>query len=218
MKQPIVIEFPNKFKLVYENPKSDLPISSIAVYCDIGSIYEDKDKLKGASHMIEHMCFKGTRKNPSSIEINKKFGEWGSDINASTEKRLSCFTIKCQNDFLDENITLLSDMLLNSVFNKKEYEKEFMVIIEECLKDKDDPDIEIDNIINQELFKDSAYSYPVDDISFRKHGSNYKDVFDMYKLYYIQNRMVMSICTLFPIEHLISIIKKSDFYNKKGAK
>jgi predicted Zn-dependent peptidase len=215
MKEPVVIEFPNKFKLVYETPKTDLPISSIYVFCDIGSIYEMENKYKGSSHFIEHMCFKGTKNNISSVEINNKFGEWGSQINASTEKRMTYYIVKCQNHYLQENIHLLADMLLNSSFDKKEYEKELRVVIEECIKDKDDPDVEIDNIINGMLLENTNYSYPVDDISFHKDGLNYNDIFDMYKSYYIPNRMVFSICTHIPIKTVISILRKTYFCKKK---
>lgn len=215
MKEPIVIEFPNKFKMVYETPKTDLPISSIHVFCDIGSVHEIQGKNKGASHMIEHMCFKGTNTHLSSIEINNKFGMWGSEINATTDKRFTYYIVKCQDEYLHENISLLADMMLNSTFNKKEYEKELRVVIEECMKDKDDPDIEIDNIINEMLLENTDYSYPVDDISFHKHGLDHKNVFEMYKSYYIPNRMVFSICTHVPLKTIISILRKSYFCKKK---
>ena len=216
MKEPVVIEFPNKFKLVYETPKTNLPISSIYVYCDIGSIHEDEYKYKGSAHMIEHMCFKGTQNNVSSIEINNKFGLWGSELNATTDKRFTYYTIKCQNTLLFENVHLLSDMMLNSTFDKREYEKELRVVIEECIKDKDDPDIEIYNIISSMLLEDTDYSYPVDDISFHKDGLNYKQVLEMYNSYYIPNRMVMSICTHVPLKTIISILRKTYFTKKKA--
>ena len=55
--------FPNGFRLVYEKPSSNLKNSAIQVFCKLGSIYE-RDGIRGASHFIEHMCFKGTNKIP----------------------------------------------------------------------------------------------------------------------------------------------------------
>ena len=61
--------FPNGFRLIYEKPKNKLPITSIQLFCDVGSVHEDGE-LRGASHFIEHMCFKGTRDYPNSINGN----------------------------------------------------------------------------------------------------------------------------------------------------
>ena len=69
-----IIKYPNGFTLVYEHSKQQLPIASLYAYIRVGSINEN-DSNRGASHFIEHMCFKGTKKikNPSDLftEYNK---------------------------------------------------------------------------------------------------------------------------------------------------
>src|ERR1700675_137336 len=53
-----------------------------------GSRLED-DRLAGASHFIEHLFFKGTRRRPSSKEIADAIEGVGGFINASTDKELT---------------------------------------------------------------------------------------------------------------------------------
>ena len=53
--------FTNGFRLIHEKPKSQISISSIYCFVDLGSVYET-DNIRGGSHFIEHLCFKGTKK------------------------------------------------------------------------------------------------------------------------------------------------------------
>ncbi|MEA2656473.1 MAG: hypothetical protein QOI23_1838, partial [Chloroflexota bacterium] len=53
-----------------------------------GSRLED-ERLAGASHFIEHLFFKGTRRRPTSKEIADAIEGVGGFINASTDKELT---------------------------------------------------------------------------------------------------------------------------------
>ena len=52
----ILKKYPNNFQVVYEKSSSNLPLTVLYIFCDIGPVYE-YDKIRGASHFIEHMCF-----------------------------------------------------------------------------------------------------------------------------------------------------------------
>jgi len=53
--------YENGFRVVYEKTSIPSNITSLQVFCDIGSIHEP-DESRGSAHFIEHMCFKGTTK------------------------------------------------------------------------------------------------------------------------------------------------------------
>src|SRR5437660_507978 len=55
-----------------------------------GSRLED-ERLAGASHFIEHLFFKGTRRRPSPKEIADAIEGVGGFINASTDKELTAY-------------------------------------------------------------------------------------------------------------------------------
>ena len=76
--------FPNGFRLIHEKVENHA-VSSINVFCDVGSIYEPKN-LKGASHFIEHMCFKGTKKVPVPRDIFLTYDKSSTINNASEIK------------------------------------------------------------------------------------------------------------------------------------
>jgi predicted Zn-dependent peptidase len=54
--QIITTTLPNGFRVIYEKSFEKRPVSSINVFCDLGSIYE-KPGYNGISHFIEHMWF-----------------------------------------------------------------------------------------------------------------------------------------------------------------
>lgn len=202
--------FPNGFRFIYEKPKNKLPITSIQVFCDVGSVHEDND-LRGASHFIEHMCFKGTRDYPNSKKLLVEFDKMGADFNAYTEKRLTCYHVKIGNDSIQNCIQLIADMLMNSTFIKKEYDKEYKVVVEENIKNENDPEVIVDENMDKLLYKGSAFEYEIDTLRFHKKKMDYEKVMEYYKSFYIPSRFVISIISNTPFETIKSILKKSYF-------
>lgn len=202
--------FSNGFKIIYEKPKNNSPLSSIQLFCDVGSVNE-YDGIRGASHFIEHMCFKGTKRYPQSKDILLTFDKFGSDFNAYTEKRMTCYHIKCNKEHIDCSIQLLSDMLMNSIFDKSEYKKEYEVVIEENIRNENDADVIIDENLDILLYKGSSYEFYIDNISFHKNPLKYNDVLHYYKNFYIPSRFVLSIVSNISFENIKSYVKKSYF-------
>lgn len=202
--------FPNGFRFIYEKPKNKLPITSIQAFCDVGSVHED-DELHGASHFIEHMCFKGTRDYPNSKKLLTEFDKMGADFNAYTEKRLTCYHVKIGNDSIENCIQLMSDMLMNSTFVRKEYDKEYKVVVEENIKNENDPEVIVEENMDKFIYKGSAFEYEIDNLRFHKKKMNYEKVMEYYKSFYIPSRFVISIISNAPFETIKSILKKSYF-------
>ena len=102
---------------------------SLGVWINAGSRIEDEE-ISGVSHFIEHMLFKGTR-NRISKQIASEIDNLGGQINAFTSKECTCYYVKLLDSHIDIGIDVLSDMILNSLFDKKDINKERFVILEE---------------------------------------------------------------------------------------
>ena len=96
--------FENGFRVVWEKSYNLIPLTSIYVFCDVGSIHEPSD-LKGAAHFIEHMCFKGTRKIPLAKDIFNKYDEIGAYFNATTENQYTEYHVRTQDQYTEHCIT-----------------------------------------------------------------------------------------------------------------
>jgi predicted Zn-dependent peptidase len=204
--------FPNGFQFIYEKPKTKLPISSIHLFCDLGSIYETP-QVRGVSHFIEHMCFKGTKKIPKAKDIFVEYDKIGAYFNAYTVERFTCYTVKCNDNYIENSIDIVSDMMMNSTFNKKEFTKEYKVVIEESTGDENDPEDLITRLNNQLIYKGSSYENPVDCLDYHKasNGLHHEDVVDIYKLFYLPQRMVLSIISNIPFDTIVKFLKKTYF-------
>ena len=204
--------FDNGFRIVHEKPQSKLSITSIQLFCDYGSAYE-KEEVRGAAHFIEHMCFKGTQKIPNGKEIFINYDKIGAYFNANTEKRYTRYVITCEDDYVNNCIYILSDMLMNSTFNKKEFEKERKVVVEENIRNEDDASNMISVNINKMLYNGSSYADAIDTLSFHNAKTlKYKDVFEMYKMFYVPNRMVLSIVSNISFQKINEALKITYFY------
>jgi predicted Zn-dependent peptidase len=182
----------------------------------VGSIHEPADS-RGAAHFIEHMCFKGTSTHPSSYEISSLIDKTGSYINAFTDRRYTKYYIDTTTEHVPKYINLLSDMLLNSVFDKGEYTKERNVVKEEMIQDADDAEETALKNADAVIFAGSHYEYPVDELKYHsgKHALQYDKLVEMYRTFYIPSRMILSVCSANSFDAICEAVQKSSFSKER---
>ncbi|HOX21588.1 MAG TPA: pitrilysin family protein [Candidatus Paceibacterota bacterium] len=125
-----------------------------------GSEYEKKE-FNGISHFLEHMCFKGTAKMPSSKEISSLMDGLGADFNAFTSQEHTGYYIKVDHRHLDTALDIISDIYLNSLFKEEDIEKEKGVISEEMNLDEDTPTSQIYDVLLKLLYGDQPAGWRV---------------------------------------------------------
>ena len=101
---------------------------TLGIWVNAGSRIEEENNA-GISHFIEHMLFKGT-KNRTSKELASTIDNLGGQINAFTSKECTCFYVKLLDEHISIGVDVLSDMMLNSLFDSEEIDKERQVILE----------------------------------------------------------------------------------------
>jgi len=206
--------YPNGLRVIYEKSVHDIPNSNIYMFCDFGSAYE-KEGVRGAAHFIEHMCFKGTHSIPTSKKLMLFFDKIGAFINAYTEKRYTCYTLKCNDEHIKNSLKILSDMMLNSKFDVKEFRKEEKVVIEENIRDSDNDLNIISDKLNELLYEGSSYAYPIDTLDYHKTPFVYKNVLELYHHFYHPSNMVISIVSNLPFEDIKKSIETTYFVNNR---
>lgn len=124
-----------------------------------GSRDEDAEE-RGASHLIEHMLFKGTKRKTAK-QILAEIERLGGISDAFTAKEITGITLRCLKDSLEPLLRLLFDMLGNSEFDSRELRKEKQVIYEEMRSVKEDPqDIAFDRFFSA-CFDSHPLGFPV---------------------------------------------------------
>lgn len=203
--------FPNGFRLIYEKSKSSLPITTIYVFCNLGAIHET-ERLHGASHAIEHMCFKGTNKIPNTKAVFLEYDKIGAYFNAFTLKRYTCFTIKCDSNYAQNSIEIVANIMIHSKFSRSDYVRELPVVVEENNNNDNNPEFLIFMDMYRQLYRGTLYENPVDELSFHKPGNlEYDEVIALYHRHYQPQNMIMSVVSDLPMHDIMHFLKKSDF-------
>lgn len=132
--------------------------ASIGIWADVGSAVE-QPQLRGVSHMVEHMLFKGTERR-TAREIAEEMDGVGGNLNAFTDKEATCYYAKVMDVHLPLAIDVLSDMFLNSRFDPPELAKEQKVVLEEIKMYDDSPDELIHDLFIQTMWRGSNLGSP----------------------------------------------------------
>jgi predicted Zn-dependent peptidase len=128
---------------------------AISFFIGTGSRYES-DEQAGISHFIEHMCFKGTARRPTSVDVCTVIEGVGGMLNAATDKELTIYWCKVAQPHFHDALDVLVDVLLNSRFDPSEIEKERQVIIEEINMSLDFPVQRVSTLIDELLWPGHA--------------------------------------------------------------
>ena len=111
---------------------------SVGLWVGVGSSHEQA-ALRGISHCIEHMLFKGTRSR-SARDIAEFMDSLGGNLNAFTDKETTCYHARVVDSAVHDTLGLLGDMFLHSLFDPAELRKEQQVILEEIRMYDDSPE------------------------------------------------------------------------------
>jgi zinc protease len=205
-------EFPNGFQFVYEQSLHHIPITHINIYVKVGSAYETQ-RVRGVSHLVEHMCFKGTHHIQKPRNILLQYNQVGAYFNAYTEKRYTCYVVVCDNEHIEKISQQMADMILHSSFSKKEFDKEQHVVVEENIRLKDNHAAILEVKVDECIYKGSSYQFPIDSISYHPTATHlsYQDTVDWYKSHYHPSNMVCSIVSSLSYSKIMNLLKKTVF-------
>jgi predicted Zn-dependent peptidase len=151
-------KLPNGLTVISEQMQH-IRSASIGVWLQTGSRDEDPE-WNGISHFIEHMVFKGT-KHRTAEEIARQVDSIGGNMDAFTAKECICFNAKVLDEHVPVALDILSDLVLNPVFDGSDIARERGVIMEEIKMDEDNPDYLVHEIFTQNFWKDHPLGKPI---------------------------------------------------------
>ena len=128
---------PNGFRIVTEHMPG-LASASIGIWVGAGARHEASDQ-NGIAHFLEHMAFKGTERR-SALQIAEAIEDVGGYINAYTSREVTAYYARVLAADVPLAMDVLSDILLNPVFDQDEIEVERGVILQEIGQALDTPD------------------------------------------------------------------------------
>jgi predicted Zn-dependent peptidase len=132
---------------------------AFGVWVGVGS-RDETESLAGASHYLEHLLFKGTRKR-DALAIAAELEAVGGELNAFTAKEYTCYYARVLDDDLPLAVDVICDMVTSSLIAAREVENERTVILEEIAMHDDDPGDAVHDVFADVVWPDTPLGRPV---------------------------------------------------------
>lgn len=185
--------------------KRDSDIFSLSAGINVGSLYEDLDN-NGISHMIEHMLFKGTASRDMD-RISTDIEGLAGDLDIYTTYHQTILSVSVMKDMGHKCIEVVSDMFMNSIFPKKEFNLEKKVIIEEIKMEKDDYEETSYLGMYRAVCPDIWYKYHIAGTIKSVGSIKSDDLIKYYGAYYVPTNSALCIVSPFAHEKVVEMVE-----------
>src|SRR5690606_19793726 len=133
--------------------------ASIGIWVRAGSVHETPE-LMGASHMLEHMVFKGTTRR-SARDLALVLERVGGSLDAYTTREHTCYQAKVLDENTELALDVLADLVMSPLLRPEDLELEREVVLEEIATVEDTPDDLIFDLHAEQLWGDHPYGYSI---------------------------------------------------------
>ncbi|VVB78658.1 Insulinase (Peptidase family M16) [uncultured archaeon] len=192
--------------------KRDIPVVAVSSAVKFGAQYEDF-KIKGISHFIEHLVFKGT-KNRDVVEIPREIEGKGGIINAFTGEEITCYWNKLPSKYFNLGADISRDLVLNPLFEKEALERERKVILEEIKMYHDNPLSYVMEKIKENLYN-SPFNMSVAGTLETVSKLSREKVLELFNSIYSTNNMIFCAVGKTDWEEVLAEANKFPKVNKK---
>ncbi|HCK06752.1 MAG TPA: peptidase M16 [Rhodobacter sp.] len=180
---------PNGFRIVTEHMPG-LMSASIGIWVQAGGRHE-RPEQNGIAHFLEHMAFKGT-KTRSPLQIAEAIEDVGGYINAYTSKDMTAYYARVLSADVGLALDVISDIVLNPVFDPREIETERNVILQEIGQTLDTPDDIIFDWLQEVSYPDQPFGRTILGPAKRVGAFSQQDLINFVAQHYGPNQMILS--------------------------
>ena len=179
----------NGFRIVTEHMPS-LESASLGIWVTAGGRHE-RPEQNGIAHFLEHMAFKGT-KTRTALQIAEEIEDVGGYINAYTSREVTAYYARILAADCGLALDVISDILLNPVFDAKEIETERHVILQEIGQSLDTPDDIIFDWLQEKAYADQAMGRTILGPAERVQAFGRDDLAGFVDQHYGPDRLILS--------------------------
>ncbi|NVI91126.1 pitrilysin family protein [Actinomadura sp. BRA 177] len=162
----------------------------------------------GASHYLEHVLFKGTRRR-SALEISAAVDAVGGDLNAFTAKEYTCYYARVLDADLPLAVDVVSDMVADSVNRPEDVEAERGVILEEIHMRDDDPGDLIHDEFSTALYGDTPLGRPILGTEDSINALSRDRIHGYYREHYVPSGLVVSVAGNIDHDEVVGLVSRA---------
>jgi len=185
---PIREVLPNGMRLIIQEHRAAATVA-IHLWAGVGGRDEAVGE-RGFSHFAEHMLFKGTETRPRGF-VESGVEAVGGRTNAGTSNDYTYYYLLLPATRTVPGISLIADMVLNSVFDPTELTRERDVVFEEVRLNEDNPRSSLGRQLYSLLYQDHPYGRPVLGDAGDLRGASQATLRGYYKRHYVPENMAL---------------------------
>jgi predicted Zn-dependent peptidase len=133
--------------------------ASVGVWVRQGGAHESVEE-HGASHLLEHMVFKGTERR-TAADIAMALEGLGGSLDAYTSREHTAYQARVLDENLGEALDVLSDMVLTPTLSASDLDLEREVVLEEIAQVEDTPDDQVYELHAERMWDGHVYGSPI---------------------------------------------------------
>ena len=202
-------------RIVTEEERS-VRSAAFGIWVNVGS-RDETVSTAGASHFLEHLLFKGTKKR-TSLEISSAIEAVGGETNAFTSKEYTCFYARVIDKDLPLAVDVISDLITSSVVKAVDVDAERKVVLEEIAMRDDDPSDLIHDLFLEKYYGDTPLGRPILGTVKSIKGMSRSTVFNYYRNRYKPEDLVVSVAGNVKHKNVVAMVEealsKDDFLDQ----
>ena len=133
--------------------------ATLGCWVGVGS-RDEAPGYHGATHFLEHLLFKGTRRR-TALDIAVAFDAVGGEANAVTGKEHTCYYARVLDEDLPLAADVITDMVTSATLARADVDSERGVILEELAMNDDDPADVVHERIAEAVLGDHPLGRPI---------------------------------------------------------
>ncbi|MFB7747832.1 M16 family metallopeptidase, partial [Streptomyces sp. NPDC056132] len=187
--------------------------ATFGIWVQVGS-RDETPTLNGATHYLEHLLFKGTRKR-SALDISSALDAVGGEMNAFTAKEYTCYYARVLDSDLPLAIDVVCDMLTDSLILAEDIDAERGVILEEIAMTEDDPGDCVHDLFAHTMLGDTPLGRPVLGTVDTINALTQAQISRFYKKHYDPRHLVVAAAG--NVDHATVVRQVRKAFEKAGA-
>ena len=180
---------------------------ALGIWVGVGSRDEDLAHA-GATHYLEHLLFKGTRRR-TALEISAEMDAVGGEMNAFTAKEYTCYYARVLDADLPLAVDVLSDMVTSSLITPKDVDAERNVVLEEIAMNEDDPSDTVHEAFTAKLFGDTPLGRPILGTADSINAITRDQIFEHYQARYTPEHLVVAAAGNLDHETVVQLVARA---------
>ena len=193
-------------RIVTEEERS-VRSAAFGIWVNVGS-RDEAVSTAGASHFLEHLLFKGTKKR-TSLEISSAIEAVGGETNAFTSKEYTCFYARVIDKDLPLAVDVISDLITSSAVKAVDVDAERKVVLEEIAMRDDDPSDLIHDLFLEKYYGDTPLGRPILGTVKSIKGMSRNTVFNYYRNRYKPEDLVVSVAGNVKHKNVVAMVEEA---------